>query len=135
MIETFLFKLVNGTSTLDLTNFIVVPTYKVNNKSVYEEWTDGNLITHRDEMRKRVEGSFTLMFTNISDLENFLDFYNDVMNSSSRIDCGSIHAYVYMNNEHNYALKEIYMEFELTDDMPFYGVKELDGIEVTIKER
>ena len=124
-----LFKIVNGSDLYDLTNYIVVPTYKVNDKTEYTEWTDGDLIIHHDELRKRLEGTFTLLFNNIDEYQNFLSIYNN------RLQDGYISAYVYDNMTRTTRLANVYLDFELANEMPFMGIKEIDGIEITLKER
>ena len=124
-----LFKMVHNESMLDLTEHIIVPSYKVNNKPQYVEWSDGDHIMHRDVQRHYLEGTFTLFFNDKDDYTDFLDFYN-----GAKVD-DYINAYVYGNNDHTVHLTQVYMDFELADEMPFMGVKEIDGIEVTIRER
>ena len=124
-----LFKIVYGNRIVDYTNNIVVPTYKVDSKSEFNEWMDGDLILHHCEKRKRLEGSFTLLFNDPDSYQDFLELYNDAL-----VD-GYINAYVYANNLRQLKLTQVFLEFELADEMPFMGIKEIDGIEITLKER
>ena len=126
-----LFKIVKNSSMLDLTEHITVPSYKVNKKPQFVEWTDGDHIMHRDIQRYFLEGSFTLFFNDKDDYTSFIDFYNEALTD------GYINAYVYSNTDHLVHLTQVYMDFydELADEMPFMGVKEIDGIEVKIRER
>ena len=128
-----LFELTNavGTSIIDLTNYIVVPTYKVNNKPHFTEWTDGDLVLHRDVQRYYLEGSFTLLFTDIEDYQNFLTRYKQALNATGE---GNVYSYVYSNNDHELNFTKVFMDFELANEMPFMGIKEIDGIEVNIRE-
>lgn len=123
-----LFKIVDGNNIVDYTNYITVPSYKVNNKPFYTEWTDGDLNIHRDIQRYYLEGSFTLYFTDPEEYQAFLSRYKRVM-----VD-GHIPAYVYSNNDHELKLANIFMDFELENEMPFMGAKEIEGFEVTIRE-
>ena len=126
-----LFKMVHDNEMLDITEHIVVPSYKVNRKPQFVEWTDGDHIMHRDIQRYYLEGSFTLFFNDKDDYTSFLDFFNGAL-----VD-GYINAYVYSNTDHQVHLTKVYMDFfdELADEMPFMGIKEIDGIEVNIRER
>lgn len=126
-----LFKIVHNQDMLDITEHIVVPSYKVNKKPQFVEWNDGDHIMHRDIQRYYLEGTFTLFFNDQTDYISFLDFYNGAVTD------GYINAYVYSNNDHTVHLTQVYMDFyeELAEEMPFMGVKEIDGIEVTIRER
>jgi hypothetical protein len=124
-----LFKIAHDNRLVDYTNNIVVPTYKVDYKSEFNEWMDGDLIIHHCEMRKRLEGSFTLLFTTPESYQDFLKYYNEAL-----ID-GYVNAFVYANNIRELIFTQVFLEFELADEMPFMGVKEIDGIEITLKER
>ena len=128
---SILFKMVHNNDMMDLTEHIVVPSYKVNNKPMYVEWSDGDHIMHRDVQRYFLEGTFTLFFNDTTEYTSFLDFYNGAV-----VD-GYVQAYVYGNNNHTLKLTNVFMDFhdDLADEMPFMGVKEIDGIEVTIRER
>jgi hypothetical protein len=46
----------------DLSAFADIQNWKVNQVDVWQEWTDGNWIDHREIVRQRVEGSFKLGF-------------------------------------------------------------------------
>ena len=124
-----LFKIVANQEMLDLTNHIAVPSYEVNNKPKYNEWNDADLIGHRVILRYYLDGSFTLLFTDPDEYQEFLEFYKDAL-----VD-GYVNAYVYSNNDRELKLTQVFMDFELADEMPFMGIKEIDGIEVKIRER
>ena len=55
----------------DMSEFIDHKNYNVNSEPVYEEWTDANYTLHRDKVRTRVEGSFSIGFTRAADFERF----------------------------------------------------------------
>ena len=114
---------------VNYTNKILVPTYKVNNKSEFTEWTDADLVLHRDHLRYRAEGSFTLIFIDQQEYVDFLDHYRDALAD------GYIQAKIYLNNTHRNKTTEVFLDFELANEMPFMGVKDVEGIEVTLKER
>lgn len=67
-----LFK-VEGT---DFTNYIVVPSYSVNESYQYLSWTDANYIEHKRLARTKIFGSFELFFDSISDYERFINLTN-----------------------------------------------------------
>lgn len=47
--------------------------YSVNSKDLFNEWVDGNYITHRNVYRRVVTGSVVLTFTSSADLDAFAD--------------------------------------------------------------
>lgn len=46
----------------DLTNYADIQNYNVNQEDVFEEWTDGNYVTHRVVTRTRISGTVKLGF-------------------------------------------------------------------------
>ena len=46
----------------DLTSFADIQNYSINKEDVYQEWTDGNWIDHREIARTRISGTVQLGF-------------------------------------------------------------------------
>lgn len=65
---TNLFKI----STTDLTQWEKTENHSVNRADVFEEWTDGNWITHRVISRTRVSGTVVLSFSRAADFAAFM---------------------------------------------------------------
>lgn len=61
---------INGT---DITKWINTSSYEVNAEDVMNTWEDANKVTHRDIIRQRVKGKFSLSFSNISECEEFVE--------------------------------------------------------------
>ena len=55
----------------DITKYINEKSYKMVSEPVFNEWTDANYTKHRDEVRRRIKGSFTLGFVQDSELTAF----------------------------------------------------------------
>lgn len=115
----------------DYTQYITVPSYKVNYAPVYNTWTDANYITHRDTLRYKVSGSFKMLFNTEEELNQFLD---DIYNNEDASG-GYIPIKVYVNNLSNQQDIDAYISFTLANDKPYYGVKEHEGFEVKVEER
>ena len=62
----------------DITQYINESSYIMSSEPVYNEWTDANYTTHRDEVRRRVKGSFTLAFVTDTDYNAFITALNAV---------------------------------------------------------
>lgn len=62
---------------VDITNYINYTSYKVSSEPVYNEWTDANYRKHRDEVRRRVTGSFDLAFITDDQYNSFLTLLNN----------------------------------------------------------
>lgn len=65
---TNLFKI----STTDLTPWEDTTRHQVNRTDVFEEWTDGNWITHRVISRTRISGTVVLSFAREADFTAFM---------------------------------------------------------------
>ncbi len=120
--------IVNG--TMDLTNFIVVPSYQVNLQDGYSEWTDNNKVTHRDIASKKAMGSFSLKFETLDQYRAFVLYMANNKKQNGSYDCT-----VYFNNTLSTATIEMYVDFELANVMPFVGLKDYEAIEVTVEQR
>ena len=118
----------------DLTEHIVVPTYKVNEQPAYEEWKDANYTIHREITRTKVQGSFTVQFSSLIEFEEFLNAYE-----SNTVQDGSTHATVYSHNKVNdqqgmTKTTYVFMDFDPADTLPVIGSED-SGFEITISER
>lgn len=68
MAWTNLFKI----SSTDLTAYEKTEKHSVNKEDIFEEWTDGNWITHRVIARTRITGTVTLSFSRETDYATFI---------------------------------------------------------------
>ena len=59
-------------SSTDLTAWEDTDKHAVNKADIYEEWTDGNWISHRVIARTRVTGTVVLSFSRESDFTAFM---------------------------------------------------------------
>lgn len=59
-------------SSTDLTAWENTDKHAVNKADIYEEWTDGNWISHRVIARTRVTGTVVLSFSRESDFTAFM---------------------------------------------------------------
>jgi len=67
--------------TTDLTKFENTEEHEVNRTDIFEEWTDGNWITHRVIARTRVSGQVVLSFAREADFSNFMSLMTSARNS------------------------------------------------------
>lgn len=68
MADTAIFKL----NTTDYSAHVVAESYVINYEDVYQEWTDGGQIKHRDVIGRKLRGTMQLYFKSQSDLQTFL---------------------------------------------------------------
>lgn len=77
MALTNLFKI----NTTDLTKWEKTEEHEVNRTDVFEEWIDGNLITHRVIARTRVGGKVVLSFARETDFAAFMTLMSTERNT------------------------------------------------------
>lgn len=77
----------------DLTAYADIQNYDVNKVDVYQSWTDGNWIDHREIVRTRIQGTVTLGFKKTSDWNAFLTLLQ-----SQRDEAGFFPVTAYVNN-------------------------------------
>lgn len=77
----------------DYSSKVLMDTYNVNQIDVYTEWEDANGTTHRDIYRTRIEGSFDMQISKISEYQAFIQDIDNMRNTGGYIPC-----YVCVNN-------------------------------------
>lgn len=92
MSATIFFK-IGSSSTGDLSAFADIQNYDVNKVDVFQEWTDGNWINHRDIVRTRIQGTVTLGFKTVTDWNAFVSLLN-----ANRDEAGYFAVTVWVNN-------------------------------------
>ena len=63
--------------TIDITEYINESSYVMNSDPITGEWVDANHVTHRDEYRRKIKGSFDLTFVTQQDYNDFIDLLHD----------------------------------------------------------
>lgn len=114
----------------DYTRFITVPSYKVNREKETEEWTDVTKTKHKEIIRTRVKGDFSMYFDDVEELYSFLD---DVENNTTT--GNYVHAFVYEQKSREVVESDFFIDFSLINDKPFFKVRSHSPFTVTIEER
>lgn len=110
---------------------VVANNYNVSQNSVYKSWSDAFGVEHRSETRKRITGTFTMMFKTIEEYETFLlDLENN------RDDDGTNEILIAINKPVNIT-KHInaFIEFETTRKLDGQWNDAIDSFKVTVKEK
>ena len=115
---------------VDLTKHIVAPSYIMNEKDVYNEWEDANYVKHRNVIRTRIEGKFTMKFMEKEVYYNFLDLMKNNRTSS-----GDILASLYVNNMHKVVSTNVFIEYAPANTIPLFRNGTYNGFEVKVTER
>lgn len=93
-------------SSTDLTAWEDTDKHAVNKADIYEEWTDGNWITHRVIARTRVTGTVSLSFSRESDFTAFMT----LMSSAKSAD-GYYAVTVWCNNSNTTETINAFLDF------------------------
>ena len=83
---------------VDFTQFITVPSWKVNEVDVTEDWEDGNRELHQYIVRTQVVGTFTLKFFKEADFHRFFEVLNTNKITTGK-NSGAVLATVYLQNK------------------------------------
>lgn len=117
----------------DFTQYIEVPSYRVNETEIADEWVDGNRVTHRHIVRTQVKGTFVLKFTTIQAFNHFFDVVN-----TNKIQLGdysgAVIATAYMVNRNDVHSGYFFISSDPQDTLPIIGQTGWEGFEVTIME-
>ena len=116
----------------NFTQHIKVPSWKVNKEPKYEEWTDANYLTHREITRYQVNGTFTLVYDDISDFWEFFDLVESIKASNP---LGVVAMRVYLNNTGTTETINAFITYTLPNEKPHMNIGQLAEFEVTIKEQ
>lgn len=116
---------------LDLTRFIPVPEYNVNELTNSVEWKDGNRNIHRRITDRKIQGSFRLKFPTRDAYIAFVEFLS---RNRDELD-DSILCTVYSMNKNSTKAIHAFLDFEPQNELPLIGKKSYDGFEVEISER
>lgn len=114
----------------DLTNNILVPTYKINSQPSYYEWTDANYTKHRDIRRRVIQGTFTIKFVK---QEDYFDFITLLENNTGTD--GSTPVSIYVNNLNKVSDTTVFITIDPENTLPLYGTRKYEGFQVSIEER
>ena len=88
--------MVFSTINNDYSGKIIVDTYNVNRIDVYTEWEDANGTKHRDVYRQKIQGSFDMQISKISEYQAFIDDIRTHKTNGGFVPCR-----VCVNNENN----------------------------------
>lgn len=110
---------------------VVMDTYDVNQIDVFTQWEDANGMTHRDVYRKRVQGTFDMLISNISEYQAFI---TDVQNN--RRNGGFVQCKIAVNNLNQENMqKDLFIDYAPIRTRNSNYTKGYMTFTVTIEER
>lgn len=116
--------------TFDLTRYIPMGSYQINNITNYDEWTDSNYTVHRRKTSEKAQGDITVVFPDISTYEAFVTFISTYKNATT----GAIACDVFVTNENRVKSINAFIDFEPQNDLPYLNEKKSDGFTISIME-
>lgn len=127
MAIAFLFKI----STTDLTGHVVQNTYSVNNLPVYKEYKDADEETHRRFLRNKLQGTFQMVFKDLTDYATFKTMLDNNRSASTF----TVPCTLYDNISGTHITANCFIDYKLTV-MQSSSLKEFMKVfDVTIEER
>lgn len=127
MAIAFLFKI----STTDLTGHVVQNTYSVNNLPVYKEYKDADEETHRRFLRNKLQGTFQMVFKDLTDYATF----KTLLDNNRSVSNFTVPCTLYDNISGTYITANCFIDYKLTV-MQSTSLKEFMNVfDVAIEER
>lgn len=116
--------------SFDLTSYVLVGNYKVNQIDENKDWVDGRGITHRDLIRKRVKGDFDVFFKDMSVYDLFVQALKRDKKPNNAYDCE-----IMCNNVNEPIECECFIEFEPERSQDGSARDRLEAFQVSVEER
>ena len=119
-------------NTTDYSAYVVAEEYNVNLKPVYQEWTDGGQVKHRDIVAQKLQGTFKMYFATATALQTFLTAL-----ANCKTTANTYPVQLKANNDTVASLtasKNVFLDFEPVRKRNAKWDDVFDVIEVTVEE-
>lgn len=114
----------------DLSPAADIQNWNVNQVDVWQEWTDGNWIDHREIVRQRVEGSFKLGFKTAAAWNDFTALLDAARNVA-----GYYALQVYVNNTASTETVDAFLEISAANKWDLVNSRFWRVVDVKLTER
>lgn len=114
----------------DYTRNIIMPSWKINSKDIYEEKTNANKKFIRTITRSRIMGTFTIAFDNTNTYSQFMSDCWNGKGSSGELACG-----IWVNNMNQHVSTKVYFSMEPQNQIPSMEIARFSSFEVTVEEQ
>lgn len=92
---------------IDFSMHIPAGSFKVGDVPLYTSWNDANGREHREVYRRKLQGTFDMIFKTVEDFEVFNRAYKDVRAAS-----GLTPVLIMNNSTNSLEQKDVYLSFE-----------------------
>ena len=116
--------------TNDFTGNMDYQNYSMNDVPVYQSWTDGNMIEHRNSVRTRIAGSFQLAFYNNADFTAFLNIMSSSVNAN-----GFYSVSAYVQNTNTIESFEAFIEYDSESKFDFTNSRQYHLVKMNVRQR
>ena len=119
-------------NTVDYSSHVVAESYAVNFVDVYDEWTDGGQVKHKDVIRRKLSGTFQMYFKTTDSLQTFLTALANCKTTST-----TYPVVLKANNDTVASLqssKNVFLDFVPVRKRDAKGSDVFDVFEVTVEE-
>lgn len=114
----------------DLTAYADIQNFNINREDVYESWTDGNWIDHREIVRTRIRGAFQLGFRTSASWTAFLALMSSEQNAA-----GFFPVTVYVQNTGSTETIDAFLDITGSAKWDWVNERFWRTISVTLTER
>lgn len=114
----------------DVSSHIDIQNYAVNAVDVYDEWVDGNWVTHRVVTRQRVEGTCEVGFAKAAEYDAFV-----ALLASARQNGGWYNINCYLHNTGENVDAEAYIDTDGAAKWDLANSRQWQTIKLKITER
>ena len=114
---------------VDYTSNILNETYDVHKNDVSEEWTDADYVDHKETVRTRIEGTFTMRFRSLVQYEAFVQKIAESKASDQTFPC-----VIWANNTLDSNEADLFIKFAPKAVQKANLVMDYREFEVTVKE-
>lgn len=121
------------TVNIDYTSNITVPSYKVNEVDISDDWEDGNKKKHKNIVRTQVKGNFTMKFFDILSFNAFFETLN-ANKVATGDNSGAVLITAYIQNKNITKSFYAFIDADPADTLPLMGSANYEGFEVQIEE-
>lgn len=115
----------------EITDLVVVDSYKMDSSQKYESFTDGNRVEHRIITAKKIDGQFSVVLCNKNNcnLEQFIELWNSAVTN------GYVTLTVYITNMGKMETINAYYTMATKTHEQLADGTYIDVLEIKVEER
>ena len=117
---------------VDYSDHVIASEYNVNLKDIFQEWTDGGQVKHRDVVAQKLQGTFQMYFEDETDLQTFITAL-----AACKTSANTYPVKAKANNNTVASLqssRNVFIDYEPVRKRDQGGTSRFDIFEVTIEE-